>query len=103
MATFFVGQRVRMVRPVSRLEMKDATGRIRDFNPSAIVPGVGSMSVVLVDWDDGERDGPKALGFSGYATHPDTIEPILPDGRRAGDFSFSELMDKCREGEGIPA
>ena len=31
------------------------------------------------------------------------IEPILPDGHRAGDYSLSELIDRCRAGEGVPA
>lgn len=101
MSRFFVGQRVRLVRPVKRIEKTGATGRIRGFNPSAVVPGVGAISVVLVDWDDGERDGPRRLGFSGWATDPNSIEPILPSGHRAGDYSLSDLLDRCRAGEGV--
>jgi hypothetical protein len=39
------------------------------------------------------RFGPKA----------EQLEPILPDGQRAGDYSLSELLDRCKQGEGMPA
>jgi hypothetical protein len=38
-----------------------------------------------------------------FAPLADQIEPIQPSGHCASDFSYQELMDKCREGQGVPA
>ncbi len=102
MAKLFVGQRVRLVRAISRPDRNGMTGRIRGYDPRHVTT-IGTRPAFFVDWDDGERDGYMRDGFSGYVTIPDSIEPILPSGHSAGDFSFSVLMDKCREGEVIPA
>lgn len=31
----------------------------------------------------------------------DQLEPIQPSGHRAGDYSLSDLLDRCRAGEGV--
>lgn len=75
MARFFVGQRVRLVRP-AHPENLGKELRIAGFFP--------------------ERDGRSYRvncevlgtpeGFTPY-THTSRLEPILPDGHRAGDFT----------------
>jgi hypothetical protein len=88
MATFFVGQRVRIIG------CEDMENRRYIGDEQRIVRFTVSGYPVL-------DCHPRPNGANCCAHH--NLEPILPDGHRAGDFSFSELMDKCREGEGIPA
>lgn len=60
---------------------------------------------IRVRLDQSAVDGKGVACAAGtvYETASSQWEPILPEGHRAGDFSFSELMDKCRAGEGVPA
>lgn len=44
-----------------------------------------------------EQDAVVASGLPSWA-YSHQLEPILPEGHRAGDYSFRELMDRCREG-----
>lgn len=96
MAKFFVGQRVRMVRP-DNPRHQGATGRVffigpiewgQVFNGEICVDGDCAVS-----WDDGDWT-PEWLS---------KLEPILPEGHRAGDYSLSELLDRCRAGQGVAA
>ena len=81
---------------------------------------VGSTGVVSeFDWSDdrslGVRVDSACLGFnehddiihveSGVVVfgYPDEYEPIIPSGERASDYSLSELLDRCKQGEGVPA
>lgn len=89
MSKFFVGQRVRVVRPLRKPESLGEERRIEGFG----------------FWPKSER---RACDCTirlddGYVVAEFQLEPILPDGHRAGDLSFSELMDKCRAGEGVAA
>ncbi len=97
MAKFFVGQRVR-VKFVCRPENKVLVGL------ETVVADLCWMPT----WDEpiyGVREKPIVFDFGegwvGFS--PDQLEPILPSGHRASDFSFHELMDKCRQGEGVEA
>lgn len=96
MSRFFVGQRVVLARPMFP-ENAGKTGRIRGFCEVEML--FGGVADCEVDWDDGDRDGfPGSDGFRHWtATHQ--LEPILPSGHRSGDYSFTELMDRCRAGE----
>jgi hypothetical protein len=96
MARFFVGQRVRLARPVHP-ENAGMTGRLvalfPNRNPFSWMGGLEHNCEVM--WD--------RKPSRGYACDTAQLEPIQPSGHRASDFSFHELMDKCRQGEGVEA
>ncbi len=98
MATFFVGQRVRVVRVERYQHLLGAEARVTKLDVIGIRLD-GSLIEGCVQLDI------PAPGYLGkfVAPPPDWIEPILPDGHRAGDYSLSELLDRCRAGEGVPA
>lgn len=98
MATFFVGQRVRLVRSVSG--RGGLTGRIRTTTVEWVDEGHFDC---YVDWDNGQRDGPLDLGYSGYATSFWQLEPILPEGHREGRKGECEELDRLLEREGVQA
>ena len=91
MATFFLGQRVRIRYCLFRPELSGretrVTGPLQQFVRPNGEPYMGYDVEIDPDF------GPK----------PDQLEPILPSGHRAGDYSLSELLDRCRAGEGVPA
>lgn len=91
MATFFVGQRVRVVRVI---EAQEALGR-----EGRIIGRIHSHECWAVSVDG---IGPRYKGVR-YGFDDDQLEPILPDGHHAGDYSLSELLDQCKAGEGVPA
>lgn len=89
MSKFFVGQRVRIVRTYNYPQMRGVEARIMGFYRDA--------------WDgrkhyDGLELSVRTPHGAPYVALPDELEPILPEGHRAGDYSFHELMDRCREG-----
>lgn len=96
MIKFFVGQRVRLARP-DHEENRDRTGRIsyigRFANFTMIRGLICEEGDCVVDWDNSY--------WSPQFTHQ--LEPILPDGHRAGDYTLSELLERCKQGEGVPA
>lgn len=83
MATFFVGQRVRHVgdampysNPIAN-DLVGVTGRLR-------------AKLERAGWWDLEIDG----GNFDADAHESVLEPILPDGHRAGDFTnVKDLLD----------
>lgn len=98
MAKFFVGQRVRIIRVERSPHLLGAEARVTKIGVLTIMKD-GALIEGCVKLDI------PAPGFPGQfvAAPPDWIEPILPDGHRAGDYSLSELLDRCRAGEGVPA
>lgn len=92
MSRFFVGQRVRIIR-VERYEHL--------LGAEARVTALGVISMTL---DGSLIDGCVKLdipapGFPGrfVAPPPDCLEPILPDGHRAGEEGKCELLDELLE------
>lgn len=88
MATFFVGQKVRIVGcedPENRRYIGDEQ-RIVRFN---------AIGLPVLDCH------PRPNGANCCAHH--NLEPIQPSGHRAGDYSLSDLLDRCRAGEGVAA
>ena len=90
MAKFFVGQRVKLVRPDS----------------GSLKRGIkeGDVGVILnrdpvVDWRVGFGVKNPHTGDNSFPMFSDELEPVLPEGHRASDYSFTELMDRCRQGE----
>ena len=102
MSRFFVGQRVKLVRSFDGISPSsiDAEGFIHKFVflPEGYVFPDGQVNPSDCDcqvyW----------IGLSGlYAQHTSQLEPVLPSGERASDYSLSELLDRCKQGEGVPA
>lgn len=101
MATLFLGQRVRVVRidPSLPPDLLNRDGRITeiddDFPDGRPLFGLDIFPLTsqMVGIDRVE-----VTGLEGWQ-----LEPIQPSGHRAGDYSLSELLDRCRAGEGVPA
>ena len=89
-----------MARPVNRRSRIGATGTIRELDPCHPLE-TGNYSVAFVDWDDGERDGWRYEGFSGCVSLLESLDLIPPDDRASS--YVSELLDRCKQGEGVPA
>lgn len=83
MSRFFVGQRVRIVG----VFYPDNAYLIGREDVVRAVEGNGFVLLTLV----GALSGTDRI-------QERFLEPILPEGHRAGDYSFRELMDRCREG-----
>ena len=99
MATFFVGQRVRINYLASPRHGCEA----RVIGPLELMsfPQLGIQKLAHdVELLNGIRTGDSGRQLA-YAPHE--LEPIQPSGHRAGDYSLSELLDRCRAGEGVPA
>ena len=99
MSRFFVGQRVRIVCPISPRNGCEA----RVIGPLELMsfPQRGiQMFAHDVELLNGIR-----ISEHGHqlAYPPHELEPILPSGHRAGDYSLSDLLDRCMAGEGVPA
>lgn len=102
MAKFFVGQRVRVryTRNQGSPEWHaGAEGRIVEIGPWARGDYHSGFNRPFLNTSDCLVD------VSGEIAAPlfDQLEPILPDGHRAGDYSLSDLLDRCRAGEGVVA
>lgn len=102
MSKFFVGQRVKLVRAFDGVSpsAQKAEGFFYGYGitdagfvfPDGFVNP--SQCDCYVVWDG--LPGP-------HSQHTDQLEPILPEGHRAGDYSLSQLLDRCKQGEGVPA
>lgn len=92
MCTFKPGQLVRLVRPFYPCN-QDAVGRYLAPLPEQIQ----RQYLEFFGW----RVNCQVLFHKETASnvqHTDQLEPIVDDGHRASEFSFTELMDRCREG-----
>lgn len=99
MATFFVGQRVRVVRG-------DSGSHERRLPNGA--QGVIVQRGSAVDWRvrfPGHRNA--RIGGDLFPMYSHELEPILDQKHEACDEQFKrdmdELPDRCRAGEGVPA
>lgn len=103
MSRFFVGQRVRLARPENPANL-GATGRITQLGhwPVGSVGLSGRKCLAnfdcYIDWDCPVVATP--LGTKDNKAHASThqLEPIVPEGHKASEYSLSELLDRCREG-----
>ena len=97
MSKFFVGQPVRIVRPWNDMNFKDRINWIRLRGSEGRVSEVGCLNQCL-------HVGVAVIAQGEEWVLPEYgLEPIIPDGHRAGDYSLSELLDHCKQGEGVPA
>lgn len=53
------------------------------------------------DGEGYDADGWEVAYFAGMVVYdyPEDWRPIIPEGHRASEYSFTELMDRCRAGE----
>lgn len=101
MAKFFVGQRIKKVRG----EYVGGVARVCAEEPHHFNAIAGCDITVIAEV------GTNATSVMGYVvfvapgekadTRSADWEPIIPDGHRASEFSFTELMDRCREGVSV--
>lgn len=94
MVTWFIGQRVRVVRPNDTRNM-GITGNITNlgfWKDGDILPCgsiyEGHIADCVIHFD---RES--AQGFIDQPAHTSQLEPILPEGAQPSEFSFTELMD----------
>jgi len=93
MSRFFVGQRVRFIRA------RTMCGALYQGLAARIILAQPSM-LLQEDADFGiQIEGSSESG----AVREWQIEPIVPDGHRASDYSLAELLDRCNQGEGVLA
>lgn len=93
MVTFFVGQPVRVRCPGSLSDGDEC--RVLALDVVSYEDGIPYVGHRVNIWDE--------FYNCWCVFEPHELEPILPDGHRAGDYSLSELLDRCRAGEGVPA
>lgn len=89
MSKLFVGQRVRIVWAPKYPEFVGVETRIIGI-ASGVFAYAGYEWIVTVN---GEQ----------YGANSRSLEPILPEGHRAGDYSLSQLLYRCKQDEGVPA
>lgn len=94
MDNFFFGQRVRVVR-AQRARLVGLEGRIaeivgpwRDIDDGSLRLGYG-LDTSPIEWD-----GDRWVAFSA-----DQLEPILPEGHRAGEEGVCTELDKILSAE----
>lgn len=91
MIKFFVGQRVRMIATDNE-KAKSCVGQETRIVAEFLSDGHYEEAWDLENgWSVAKRN---AGAF---------IAPILPDGHRSGDYTLSELLDRCKQGEGVSA
>ena len=88
MSKFFVGQRVRIIG------CKPVDGRSLIGMETVITGDEHDAWRLAVDWPSTPGVRVAALKETAHRY----LSPILPDGHRPSEYTFHELMDRCREG-----
>lgn len=91
MATFFVGQRVRLTHSLNYPEIIGREYRIAALNVSAWACGLGS-------YRGHQLDSNIPNGLLPIVAPPDFLEPILPEGHQPCDTEFKRDLDRLLEG-----
>ena len=98
MSRFFVGQRVRLVRPTNPINM-GIEGR---FERYADTPRGTRMSNGCT-----EIEGKCFVHYrgdpAGSVEHTDRLEPILPEGHKPCEEQFKRDLDRLLERDGVSA
>lgn len=100
MPKFFVGQRVRILYSKGWPELKGQEGRIVAVeHPIVWGPSAGSEGYLVAPdcWGTHKAPNNGLYGGNQFCPKPDQLEPILPEGHKAGDFSYEELLDHLKE------
>ena len=100
MPKFFVGQRVRILYSLSWPELKGLEGRVTATGCTIGGGCYAGRDAVLVAPDIWGTAYAPYIGSEGgniFAPTSDQLEPILPEGHKAGDFSYEKLLDHLKE------
>lgn len=97
MSKHFVGQRVRIVYAKSPRNGCEARITGRSYSNHTHY-GLGHYWDCDVDgWGNRSSDGTR------FAYMDDQLEPIIPEGAAPSEYTYTELMDRLKAGEGVPA
>lgn len=95
MATYFLGQRVRIKWSLGWPELAGQGGRILGPENGLSVHGIWCEWRVAPDcWGTDIAPRPGLGGGERFTPNSDQLAPILPSGHTAGTESFQELMDR---------
>ena len=100
MPKFFVGQRVRILYSHGWPELNNQEGRVVALDKVVETgPGTGEQGYHVAPDLWGTYIAPYLglHGGSGFCPRSEQLEPILPEGHKAGDFSYEELLDHLKE------
>lgn len=86
MSRFSVGQRVRVARNVGDRCLDSFVGREGTIDSLGVSGG----------WHEGHDI--RLRGIRGVLFHPADLEPVIPEGQKASQYSLIELLNRCREG-----
>lgn len=102
MPKFFVGQRVRILYSLGWPELKGKEGRValcNAENTNEKSPTFGKLGYEVAPdvWGTQYAPRPSSSGGAIFTPLGEQLEPILPEGHKAGDFSYEELLDHLKE------
>lgn len=102
MPKFFVGQRVRILYSYGWPELNGKEGRVALCNAEISnekSPAFGKLGYEVAPDAWGTVFAPRASSSGGSIFTPlgEQLEPILPEGHKAGDFSYEELLEHLEE------
>jgi hypothetical protein len=89
---FYIGQRVRIAVAPNFPSLVGAEAVIT----SALH---GTYSKLTGDFFEGHDIEIIGDGGQDWCAEPWKLEPLIPDGHRSGDYSYTELMDRLKAGE----
>lgn len=92
MSKFFPGQPVRIVYCLMHPELSGLQTRVVS----------GPHRFMSIN-SGGQYDGYRVEIDPHFAPRAEQLEPIVPEGERASDYSLCELLDRCKQGEGVTA
>lgn len=98
MATFYVGQRVRIKWSRGWPEIAGQEGRIVSISPDCGIDGTSEWLVAPNIWGTAYAPRLGSHGADRFAPNTAQLEPILPEGHKASEYTYTELMDRLRSG-----
>jgi hypothetical protein len=104
MATFYVGQRVRILWSENWPELHGQEGCIEGRITDTEFSELGCQWLVAPDaWGTSSAPRIGARGYQQFGPNGSQLEPILPSGHRACDADFKRDLDRLLERQGVTA
>jgi len=100
MPKFFVGQRVRILYSHGWPELNNQEGRVVALDQVIHNgPGAGEQGYHVAPdlWGTHKAPYRGLHGAEVFGPRSEQLEPILPEGHKAGNFSYEELLDNLKE------
>ena len=100
MPKFFVGQRVRVLYSHGWPNLNNQEGRVVELDmPITKGPATGEHGYYVAPdlWGTHKAHYLGLHGGNCFCPRSEQLEPILPEGQKAGDFSYEELLDHLKE------